>query len=324
MPADLDHRPTVDPTLHDKLHRWVAASLITPEEADAIETFEGSVARAAPAEPRRVPLLTEALIYVGAALTAAAAVMLLGDRWEDVTPAIRCAAVGTACLAALAAGALLRRSPDPAMGRVTSLAWLVATGLFGWLAWLVAYDVLDLRGRVPALAAGMAMTVLGAGLYVLLRRALQQMAMVGGLLTVVGVSVGEGSGAMVAVWAVAVVWIIVGNLGLLPPDRAALVGGSVVAIWAPIGFAPVGIWLGLATGIGLVVAGVARHASILVGFGAFGIFVYLLRVLAYHFGDTAAMPVALLVSGAALLTLAIAYARRSGRRPTRTARRSPS
>jgi hypothetical protein len=248
----------------------------------------------------------------------------MADRWEGLTPAVRVASVGVAFLGALGAGMLLRRSADPAMVRVTSLAWCGATALFGWLAQLVAYELLDLRGRVPAMLAGVAVTVLGGALYALLRRALQQFAMVGGLLVLAGATFAEGPGAMVAVWAVAVAWTVVGALGLLPPERAALIGGPIVAIWAPLGAEDFGIWLGLATGIALIAAGVTRRESILVGFGAFGVFVHLLRLLGRFFGGTAVMPVALLVAGAVVLTLAVVYARRSGQGPTRTAPRSPS
>ncbi len=325
MPADLDHRPPVDPVLHAQLRRWVARSLITTEEAEAIEAFERASAPTVAAEPRRMPLLTEALVYVGAALAAAAAVVLLADRWEDLRSAVRVAAVGAACIVTLGAGLLLRRSSDPAMARVTSVAWFVAVGLFGWMTWLVAYDLLELRGRVPALIAGVAVTVLGGALYAQLRRGLQQFAMVAGLMTVAGASVGEGTGAMLAVWAVAVAWTLVGVLGLLQPERAALVGGPAVAIWSPLAMpGDVGMWLGLATGVALIVVGVTRREPILLGFGAFGVFVHLLRLLGRFFAGTAVMPIALLVAGAVVLALAVLYARRSGRGPTRTAPRSPS
>jgi len=327
MPADLDHHPSVDPTLHRKLHRWVDASLITSEEADAIETFEVSAVRERPAEPQGVPLLTEALVYVGAALAAAAAAVLLGDQWENLTPAVHAMAVGLAALLAFAAGLLLHRSDDPALIRITSLAWLAAAGLSGWLAWLIAYDVLDLRGRVPALVAGVTIAVVGAALYALQRRALQQFAMCLGLLIVAGASFAEGrAAAMVAVWGVAVGWTAVGALGLLPPRSAALIGGPVVAIWAPLALSgsDIGIWLGSLTAAGLLVTGVVQHEPLLLDIGAFGVFVAAIRLLVRFFGGTAVMPIALLATGAIVLALAIGYARRAGRTSTRPAPRSPS
>jgi len=321
MSADLDQRLPVDPRLHAMLHRWVAESLLTLAEADAIEAFE---ARESKVAPRRIPLLTEALVYVGAALAAAAAAVLLGERWDDLTPAARAASVAVAFLVMVVAGWALRGSEDPALARVTSVAWFVATGLFGWLVWIIAYDVLDHRGRVPALVAGVAIATLGGALYLVLRRGLQQIAMLVGVLMIAGASFGEGSGTMIAVWVVAVAWIVAGGLGLLPPKDITFVGGPVVALWTPLalGAGDVGMWLGLGTGIALVVAGVATHESVLLGFGAVGVFAYVMRVLVRLFGDTAAMPIALLVAGVVVLVLAVVYARRSG--TTRSARRSPS
>lgn len=331
MPADLDHprvldHPSVvDPALHEKLHRWVAASLISPAEADAIQAFE---ARPREPEARRVPMITEALAYVGAALAAAAAAVLLGDRWSELTPAVRVTAIAAGALAALAAGALVRRSGDPAMVRLTSVLWAVATGLFGWLAWLVAYDLLGHRGSVPALACGIAITLLGAALYAAARQALQQIALFVGILTTVGAALGDGTDTMLAVWAVGAAWLVLGGIRRLPPERAAFIGGSLVVLWAPMaltdGGQGVGMWLGLATAVALIVASLALHETVLLGFGTVGVFGYLIRVLVRLFGDTAAMPVALLVAGAIVIAVAIGLARRSTRDASRSARRSPS
>jgi hypothetical protein len=320
--ADLDHRSPPAPGLDAKLRRWVDESLITATEAAAIRAFE---AREARAEPHGIPLLTEALIYVGAGLATAAAAVLLGQTWEDLPSIVRCVLVALACVVTLGVGAALFRSDDPALMRVTSIAWLVATGLFGWLASLIAHDVLEHGGRVPPISAGVAMALLGAALYALRRRGLQQLAMVVGALLAVASAFGDGgTGAMVAVWAVAVAWVAAGQTGVLPPKDVALVGGSLVAIWAPMsitGDGNFGLWLGLGTGVALLVAGVAGRQTLLLGLGAFGTFVYVLRILFRYFGDSAAIPVVLLIAGAVALGLGIWYARRSA---TRSARRSPS
>jgi hypothetical protein len=325
MHADLDHRPS-DPALHAKLHRWVAASLITSAEADAIEAFEE---RPLEAQPRRIPMITEALAYVGAALAAAAGAVLLGESWNDLTPGVRVAAVSLAFAVAFVSGALLRgRGADPAIVRLTSVLWGVAAGLFGWLGWLIAYDILELRGRAPALACGIAVTVLGGALYLVLREGLQQIAVFAGILTIVGASLADGMDMMVAVWAVGAAWIGLGALHRATPERAAFIGGPLVVLWAPMALGEVegdvGMWLGLATAVALIVTSLALHQPLLLGFGTVGMFAYLIRVLVRLFGDTAAMPVALLVAGATVIVVAVWLARRSTREASRSARRSPS
>jgi len=327
MPADLDHHPSRDTSLHRKLRGWVAASLITPEEADAIEAFELDRTRRSGPATSRVPLVTEALAYVGGALAAAAAAVLLGDRWGEFTPAVRAISIGVAAAAAFAGGLMLRTSEEPAFVRLSSVLWFVATGLFAWFVVLIEFDVLEQSGRVPILVAGVATSALAGILYAVQRRVLQQVALFAGLLTVAGASMPEGTPAMLALWTVAVVWIVLGFLGMLDPERAALALGSLVALYVPLAAGlggDVGIWLGLATGIALLVTSVARHETVLLGFGAIGVFGYTLGVLARFFGDTAVMPIALLVAGATVLTLAVAYARRSRRTATRAAPRSPS
>lgn len=326
MAADVDHPPAIDPALHERLHRWVTASLISPAEADAIEVFEAHLREA---EPRRIPMITEALAYVGAALAAAAAAVLLGERWDELTPGVRVASIAIAFTVAFTSGAVLRgRRRDPAIERLTSVLWSVATGLFGWLAWLVAYDLLDLRGDAPALWCGVAITVLGGALYLALREGLQQIAVLAGILTIVGASIGPGAGLTLTVWGVGVAWTALGALDRLPPQRAAFIGGPLVALWAPLALTDGGegiwMWLGLATAVGLIAVSLALHQNVLLGFGTVGVFAYLIRVFVRLFGDSAAMPVALLVAGGIVIVVAVWLARRSAAGVSRSARRSPS
>lgn len=324
MPADTGHRSNVDPDLHERLHRWVAASLITPEEADAIQAFEK---RRPESDRRRVPLVTEALAYLGAALAAAAAGVLLGDRWDAFTPAIRAACVGSAAAGALVGGYLLRSSDEPAFARLASVLWLIGTGLFAWFAWLISYDVLDQRGRVPTLVMGIATTVLGGILYAARRQGGQQIALFAGILMVAGASMPQETPAALALWGVAAAWTALGIAGILRPRRVALLAGSIVALWVPTAMGvdgDLGMWLGLMTGIVLVLASVVVHEPVLLGLGAVGVFGYTLRVLVRLFGGTAAMPIALLVAGATVLVIALAFARRASRSATRAVPRSPS
>lgn len=326
MPTDLDHPPATDPVLHDQLRRWIAASLITPAEANAIQAFE---AHTRETEPRRIPMITEALAYVGAALAAAAAVVLVGGRWDELTAGVRVGSVAAGCAVTLLGGIVLRaRRADPAIERLTSVLWAIATGLFGWLAWLVAHDVLELGGDAPAVWCGIAIAVLGGALYLALRQALQQFAVFAGLLTIVGASIDGRTDLTLTVWTIGVAWTALGLADRLPPERAALVGGPVVALWAPLalteGGEGFGMWLGLATAAALIVMSLVRHRAVLLGIGTVGVFVYLIRIFVRLFGDTAAMPVALLVAGGVVIGVAVWLARRAARDTSRSARRSPS
>ncbi|HEX9311548.1 MAG TPA: DUF2157 domain-containing protein, partial [Actinomycetota bacterium] len=73
------------------LDEWVRASLITEAQADAIRAFEDRKA------PRAsVALITEALGYLGAALAAAAAAVLVGRSWNDASSGLRILLPGAA------------------------------------------------------------------------------------------------------------------------------------------------------------------------------------------------------------------------------------
>lgn len=133
----------------------------------------------------------------------------------------------------------------------------------------------------------------------------------------------EGTPAMLALWGVAAAWTVLGIVGALHPKRVAIVVGPLVALYAPLAAGQggdVGMWLGLATGIALVVASVVLHETVLLGFGAIGVFGFTLMVLVRLFGGTAGMPIALFTVGVLVLVVAVVLARRA----TRTGPRSPS
>jgi hypothetical protein len=271
--------------------------------------------------------MTEALAYLGAALAAAAAAVLLGGRWEELAPAARATAIGAGAVIALAAGFALRRSEEPAFVRTTSVLWFVGTGLTAWFVGLVAGDVLAYEGRVPLLAGGLAAIACGGILFALRRRGLQQIALLAGLVTVGAAAFEEAPAAPTAAWAIGVVWVLAAMVGQLRPARPAYGAGSLVALYAPVvttsdeGW---GLWLGLGTATAVLAASVWRREPIMLGLGGVGLFGYLVGVLADRFGGTAAMPIALLLAGAVVFALALGYARRSGRAAIRTAPRSPS
>ena len=74
------------------LGRWVAADVLSVEQADAILAYERSVAPApVPAEAgrRRVPPVAEALGYLGGILAVVGIVLLVARYWPDMADALR-------------------------------------------------------------------------------------------------------------------------------------------------------------------------------------------------------------------------------------------
>jgi hypothetical protein len=207
------------------------------------------------------------------------------------------------------AGSVLGRTADPAIARLSSVLSALSVAAFAWFAWLLAHDQLGWTARASALAAGAASLVLATGIWAFRPRALQQAAMFGAcIMTLIGAAPTEQTAATI-VWAFAIVWAVAAGLGRLEPARAGVVMGSIAALWAPISVAPAGMWMGLAAALAILAASIPRRDPGLLGLGAIGTFLYLVRVVARLFGDTVGVPIALLVLGVGIVALAVWLAR---------------
>ena len=323
MSAGLDHHPPIDPGLHAKLHRWVAESLITSAEADAIEAFEAGEARAT---SRRVPLVTEALAYLGAALALGAGAAVLADRWADMHAITRASAVGIAALGLLLAGWLLRGSEEPAIARLTSVLWLLASGLAVWFNWVLALDVFETTDRMAGLVGGAVGLAVSASLYAYRRSTLQQVAVAVTLACTTGFAFYDPAWNGVAWCVIGVAWFGLGVARVLVPRRTALAIGSIGALVSALVLATdqhaAGLLLGSVVAVALVAASVRLRETPILAIGVVGMFLFLVQTVAYFFQDTLGAPIALLAAGAIVLVVALVLARRS--RPTRSVPRSPS
>jgi hypothetical protein len=141
-------QPPVPP--RSELDRWVAAGLLTEDQAEAITAFEASHPSApeptassvtspsvetvpvpAPAQPRwrspRVPVVAEALGYLGAALAGAGLLLIVSSFWSDLSAAGRMGLAGVAAVLLGLAGLALHEGSDPALTRLRAVLLLVST-----------------------------------------------------------------------------------------------------------------------------------------------------------------------------------------------------
>jgi hypothetical protein len=300
----------------------VQAGLISGEQAQAIASFEAAHAEA-PA--RRTPLVTEALAYLGGALALAAGLVALGRVWDDMAPATRASWLAVGAVAALVAGAVVR-SADPAIRRVGRVLWLVSAGLADAVALVVMLDVLERDGPEAAFWAFAAGSAYAAILYGLRRTGLQQVAIFGAVAPAVGSAAAwaaeagapplanrEGSYVGFAILALGIAWLAVGWIRVVEPERVAFVLGSSAGLVGSLiatGDAeiPASV-IGLAFALSLLAASVVRRSNVLLGFGAAGTFLMLVSLIVRVFEDTLGVPIALLLSGAVLLVVALGTAR---------------
>ncbi|HEX6231121.1 MAG TPA: hypothetical protein VF029_05370 [Actinomycetota bacterium] len=317
--------PDQVPELERRLHRWVRASLISEESAGRIWDLErGSpaatvpsrvrparrVPRLARAPARRVPVLTEVIGYLGAALAAAAVAVFVGQTWEDLRVWQRIAVPGTGVLVFLAAGSAILRSDEPATQRLAGLLWLLAAASAGWLAATIAVDVVDAAQRWILVSVGATVAVVGGSLFAVRRFPVLQLSLVAGLAMVLAGAFFDDAVAIgIALTSLGAAWACLGALRLLAPAWATVPIGCVLATWGPSVMLADRTALGLLVGVGIgaavVALGAALRHGLVIGIGVAGSFLYLVGAIGHFLEGRAATAIGLLVAGVALMALAV-------------------
>lgn len=215
--------PPPRPAALEQLDTWVAAGLLTQDQADAISSFEAARTRLAPApargEPRarragRVPVFAEALGYLGGVLAIVGLVLVVAHYWIDMATWARVALSGIAALALVTGGVLVREDADPALARLRWVLWLGATASGALLAGVVADDVLGAESRkVVTLAGAGAVALVSAALWQGRERPVQQLTCLAGTIVFGALLAGQfadGGPIGVTVWLLAAILLLLG------------------------------------------------------------------------------------------------------------------
>jgi hypothetical protein len=307
----------VDPPLPDLergLDSWVSERLITREQAEAIRAYEASRR----VRPRRVSsrttAVTEALAYLGVALAVAALAVIIGRSWSDLSTGAHIAIPGLVALALFVVGWATRDASDPAVGRVSHVAWFFSAAAIAWFAVELAVGGLDETDRWPLLWAGVATSVYAGALYVLRPAALQHVALIVGLAMLAGaVLFDSGVAAWSAIWALGVVWIVLGWRGVLVGRGTAYTIGTIVALVSValvvVNAGPGWSWLAVVNAAVLIGAAVAfRHTPMLV-LAAIGLFAGTVTTIDHYIGGGTGTAVGLFVAGILVLAVAVIVSR---------------
>ena len=306
----------------EDLETLVSANLITEDQSKAILAFESQRQRAASSQ--RVPLISEALGYLGAGLATAAMGVLLSDQWPELAVGVRLAIPLAGAVLLVIAGWLLRDSAEPAFARFGSVLWAMSVASTAWASSIFANDVLDISPAAQDVVIAVVVAALALLLYAMRRTVLQQIAMGAGVIALVTSVVSmrypeiigpEASGPNTAigfaVWITAMVWLLLAYRKVLAPQPLAYGLGSFAALQAisAVSFAEgatghVGMALGLLTAAGLIVASVWLHNNVLLIIGAVGGFRFLIETVDHFFRDTLGTPLVLLATGVILLVVA--------------------
>jgi len=263
-PDDTLHRTELPRAeLREELAQWVRAELLTEEQSAAIAAYAQS--QAGPAEimpassrlPRRIPVVGEALGYLGGMLAVIGLVLLVARYWSDTATAGRLALSGAGAAVLFAAGRLVHERADPALARLRWFLWLASTAALALLAGVLAVDGLDVeRGRTVALVCGGAVALYSALLWRWRERPFQQLTCLGGVAVLIGATVAEftGNGPVgLTVWLLGAVVFVLGARRVTPlAPLTEGVGGVVVIVGA---FITVDDWRGFGLIFVVVTAG---------------------------------------------------------------------
>lgn len=303
--------------LSEQLSRWVDAGFITDEQASRIRTFEAS--RTATPE-RRVPLIVEALGYLGGALAVIAVLILAQEFWADLELWGRLALLGTVTLGLLTAGWVLRDSPLEAIRRLAGFLWLFAVVGTGFTFGILSADGFDGTSELSTMLGALAAGVLAFFLWRIRTKSLQQLAFFAAVLaaTIPAVAVFEWPDEFfgIMMWAVGTAWLFLTWGTAIRPTITGYALGGAASLFGVQVLSTAGegwpLLLGVVVAGALIVASVTLRQIVLLGLGAAGVFIFVPQVVFHFFGDSLGAPVALLLSGAALIGGAVALARLMG------------
>lgn len=297
--------------LNEELERWVEASVITTEQAEAIRTIEE---RREEGRKARIPLVAEALGLLGGTLAAVAGVIAISEFWDDMSSAARLALVGAVALALLGAGWVVRRGDEPALERLGSFLWLLSTGCAAFFAGIVA-DVIGWEGVDVVLAASVAGTAAAVALWMWRPAPLQHVATFVGVAmsaAMLAAQVEHVGGRLVGIslWVVGTAWALLAWRDVVRPAPLGYVLGGALAVAGGLVYAGevssvAAEVLPIGTAVVLIAASVPAGSLALLWVGVAGVFASVPTAVARHFGDSKWAPLALFVVGMFLIGTAV-------------------
>lgn len=243
--AEASSAPESD-VVHAWLRRWQSANLISDEEAEAIISFEEAALRDSASTStsdaeRKMPLVAEALGYLGGAFAAVGVILLVARYWPDLATGWRIGIPAAVAVAGVVGGALLDEQTNDALRRLRWTLWLVGTAAIGTAGGVGMYDALAPiplygwnDGHRVVFGAASLVAVLSGLLWAGRPRPLQQTTFLGGVMFAVGSATNEWwdisvVGAVTWFLGVSMLLIAQRQIGTYPVITAVIGAGAMMA-----------------------------------------------------------------------------------------------
>lgn len=276
----------------------------------------------------QVSLLTEAIAYIGAILVIAGGGAALAQRWDEISDWGHVGILGGGAAFFLGIGTVALAARDVAFQRLSSVAWFVSVGGIAGATGFAVHDIYGFDGAETALSIGVAITVYAGALWLIRRRALQQVALFVGFIVAIVGAINMSSATeppplalSFALWGFGLAWATLGIGRIIEPIWVSMPLGVIVSLIAPSFALEEHGWMyaiGIGTAAVMMAASVRLRFTLLLGMGTVAMFGYVTSVVVRYFRDTLGVPAALAMTGALILGLAAVTARlmRATRPPT--------
>ena len=328
-----------DTPLQERLREWVAAELISADQADRITEHEqhravewpsndpSAVVAEEGAQPtgpatrrRGATSPAEAIGYVGAALALGAIALILGDLWRELLVGGRLALVAVLTLAMFGGGLAVRNAGSAAMQRMTSVLYAATVAGVGWFAGVMASDVYDLSWPDTQVVVALVMALAAVPLFLWRPRPLPHVVALAAttfaaasLLELSPLRPGPGWYGLVIATVGAGWFLLVLGRWLRPRGVGEVTAMLVTFLGTQV--ASFGDARATALTIALLLAGalvaMAVRADVLryLVVGALALFVFSPQLIFEIFGDAIGAPASLLLVGLLLVLLAVGLGR---------------
>ena len=274
---------------------------------------------------RRISLVTEAVAYIGVILLLAGGAAAIGQRWNGIPSWGHVGVCAGVAVFFLLAGIIGRRVREPAIQRLVGVVWFLSVAGVAGAVGLATHEVYgNNNAAVTAIAVGLAVTVYSAALWLVRRRALQNLALFAGLvviiLGIVGIIVTVAGGARsarwlafaLALWVFGLAWAGLGWQRYVEPLWVTIPCGVILALIAPSFAAGHYGWvyvIGIATAAAMMAASVPLRNVPLLALGTLAMFSYVTSAVVRYLHESLGVPSALAITGVLIIGLAVVSAR---------------